>query len=619
MLKDGAEGGARACPSGRFAPRNVRPGTSRSFGGPRALGHVHLPQPGHRLGDLAGPGLADLRARGRARSTSSRPVPGSIQWYGSGVEGVVQLAVRVDVTIHRRRPLGRGPPDLGVVAANSLQHLQQEGLDRRRRGPARRSAAPRRTRPGPRQQRPLDQELGPEQLQHCALALSWRPWRGRRSADGVVPLVQGLAGVDPLVALEPDQLAAEQGGRTLASWSSRRRPRPPGGAACRAVTTHGSNMSEPRRLAKDDSPPSASSSSSVDRMESTRRGRAYLMRLRTRSLEAIHKFQGHPTRPVPAPPEHSVQRRGGGTAAPPRCSDRRCASAGLPRSRTRSAKRFACVGERDERVTHRRANQPDRPQASSAPRPASRRPDRSTPSAPPDRRGRRRGLLRQPVHTQQQITTLSPPARLPQRRASACRTAFPPPPGAVPSPHQIVSRHSARSSPPDYHQPKVHSPSATISLIYSAPPSELPLSFFIGFSVEASVGSFIGTSVRRLHQLLIGSFPSSLALALPSSAYNGSSLRVATSSLHDGSDESDRLRPRGHSGPWTPALPPRRRPLFCSWPAHPNAIRDRQRRRAISKSSWLNLPTYVVGSRATEQDVDRTAHPYVSMSRFIIC
>jgi hypothetical protein len=64
----GLEAGSRQGRSG--------PGTSRSSRPPRALGHVHLAQPGHRLGDLAGQGLGDLGGADPRRSRPPGPPTG---------------------------------------------------------------------------------------------------------------------------------------------------------------------------------------------------------------------------------------------------------------------------------------------------------------------------------------------------------------------------------------------------------------------------------------------------------------------------------------------------------------------------------------------------------------
>ena len=61
------------------------------------------------------------------------------------------------------------------------------------------------------EQRPFQQELGPEQLVDGLLVggLGLRQGPYLQHLPGVVPLVQRLAGGDALVALQPDELAAE--------------------------------------------------------------------------------------------------------------------------------------------------------------------------------------------------------------------------------------------------------------------------------------------------------------------------------------------------------------------------------------------------------------------------
>jgi hypothetical protein len=60
------------------------------------------------------------------------------------------------------------------------------------------------------QQRPLDQELRPEQVLDVPFGLRGVHRPHRDQLPGVVPFIKRLRGVDPLVALQADQPAAEE-------------------------------------------------------------------------------------------------------------------------------------------------------------------------------------------------------------------------------------------------------------------------------------------------------------------------------------------------------------------------------------------------------------------------
>ena len=183
------------------------------LGHPGALGHVHLAQPGHRLGDLAGQGLGDL---GGAHA-HDLDLPGHRGMVdpvvqAAALEGVVQLLVRLEVMITAGGRSAATRPISGMVMANSLSTSSRNASNS---SSARSSSSISSTLgPGPdgREQRPLDQELAPEQV---GLALAQLGGAHGDELARVVPLVEGLAGVDPLVALEADQLAAEQGRQHL--------------------------------------------------------------------------------------------------------------------------------------------------------------------------------------------------------------------------------------------------------------------------------------------------------------------------------------------------------------------------------------------------------------------
>ena len=133
----------------------------------------------------------------------------------------MQLPGAVGGQHHHGRLLGRHGADLGDRHGRVGEHLEQEGLEllvgavqlvhqQHRAGPRAHRA----------QQRPLHQELRPVELGGAAgrVELAVLDGPGVEELARVVPLVEGLAGVDSLVALEPDELGVEharQGPRDL--------------------------------------------------------------------------------------------------------------------------------------------------------------------------------------------------------------------------------------------------------------------------------------------------------------------------------------------------------------------------------------------------------------------
>ncbi len=133
------------------------------------------------------------------------------------LQGVVQFAGAVGGQHHRRRRLGADGPELGHGHLEVRQHLEQEGLelvvspvdlidqqDGAGAGPH-----------GP-QQRPLDEEAGTEQrvdLRFTGAAVA-EALQVQQLA-GVVPLIQRLARVDALIALQAHQLSTAGGGQRL--------------------------------------------------------------------------------------------------------------------------------------------------------------------------------------------------------------------------------------------------------------------------------------------------------------------------------------------------------------------------------------------------------------------
>ena len=131
---------------------------------------------------------------------------------GPSLEGVVQLTGAVGREDDGRRPFGRDGADLGDRDLEVGEDLEQEGLelvvgpvdlvDEQHAfltgldGPEKGS---------------LDEEAGTEQVLEGLLGSGLLLGQRTRVEDlaGVVPLVEGLVGVDALVALEADQLDVE--------------------------------------------------------------------------------------------------------------------------------------------------------------------------------------------------------------------------------------------------------------------------------------------------------------------------------------------------------------------------------------------------------------------------
>ncbi len=180
---------------------------------PGGLGQVQAPQGRHRPGHLGGEvgghlGSADAHdvdlalERGEVDPVVEAPP----------LEGVVELAGAVRRDDHHGRVLGPDGADLGHGHLEVGEHLEEERLELVV-GPVdlvdqQHGAGARPQRP---QQRSLHQEARVEDLLDSAV-VSGRPLRQRPQVQqlaGVVPLVEGLAGVDALVALEADELDAE--------------------------------------------------------------------------------------------------------------------------------------------------------------------------------------------------------------------------------------------------------------------------------------------------------------------------------------------------------------------------------------------------------------------------
>ena len=191
------------------AERGERAGPVDGLGRAGGLGQVELAQAPDELGHRLGQGLRRLR---RAQpddldlALAVRVVDPVVE--AAALERVVQLAGAVGGEDHHRRRLGDHGPDLGDGHRGVGQHLQQEGLELLV-GPV--ELVDQEHRPAPcadgRQQRPLDQELRAVELGGLAVGVE-RPLLQRARVEElarVVPLVERLAGVDPLVALEADE------------------------------------------------------------------------------------------------------------------------------------------------------------------------------------------------------------------------------------------------------------------------------------------------------------------------------------------------------------------------------------------------------------------------------
>ena len=127
------------------------------------------------------------------------------------LERVVELAGPVRRDDHRRRRQGADPADLGDRHRELRQDLQEERLELvvgsvelidQQHGLV--AGADR------GEQRTLHQEVRPEQVLDVSLGVGGVHRADRDQLPRVVPLVERLRGVDPLVALQADQPPAEQ-------------------------------------------------------------------------------------------------------------------------------------------------------------------------------------------------------------------------------------------------------------------------------------------------------------------------------------------------------------------------------------------------------------------------
>ena len=207
-------------------------------------------------GDLAGEALADLGG--------PQPDDGHLAVevgvldpvvQAAPLEGVVDVAGAVAGQHDERGLLGPVQPELGDRDLPVREHLEQVGLelvvgavdlvDEQHR----RRALARLDRP---QQRPLDEEALLVQL---GLEGVGRP-PGRLAAGlggpqveelaAVVPVVDGLGGVDALVALQADQLAARPRRQHLGHLGlADARPRPPAAAAGAATMARNTAVARP--------------------------------------------------------------------------------------------------------------------------------------------------------------------------------------------------------------------------------------------------------------------------------------------------------------------------------------------------------------------------------------
>src|SRR3984885_6632826 len=205
-------------------PKKVQgPDPVDGLGYPRRLGQVELAQPVDRRDHLASqrlghPGLAyqhdlHLALGGRVPDPVVQAAP---------FQRVVQFAGAVGGEDDKRRALGTDRADLRDRDLEVGEQLEQEGLelvvgavhlvDQQHRLVAS---------PDRLEQRPLQQELGAEQLVDRRvvgdLMLRQRP--DLQHLTGVVPFVERLVGVDALVALQPDQPAAQHVSKNLGNLS----------------------------------------------------------------------------------------------------------------------------------------------------------------------------------------------------------------------------------------------------------------------------------------------------------------------------------------------------------------------------------------------------------------
>jgi hypothetical protein len=139
----------------------------------------------------------------------------------AALERVVDFARAVGGDDHNRRALGLDRAELGNGHLEVRQHLQQEGLERlvaavefvdqEHRRP--RGVGLQRL-----QQRPLDQEALVKHVMLDLDAVLLALGLGGADGDhlrGIIPFVDRIGDVEPLVALQPDQAAAERLGQHL--------------------------------------------------------------------------------------------------------------------------------------------------------------------------------------------------------------------------------------------------------------------------------------------------------------------------------------------------------------------------------------------------------------------
>ena len=179
-------------------------------------------------------------ARARTISTSRSSAGWSIQWYRQRrFSASCSSRVRFDVTMTAGGVSAATRPTSGIVTANSDRISSRNASNS---SSARSSSSTSSTALGARADRAAAAaappgtpgRTGPRRGSSASLGVH-RAHRDQLAR--VVPLVQRLRGVDALVALQPDQLAAEQRRRAPSPpRSCRRRPRPRAAAACRATS-----------------------------------------------------------------------------------------------------------------------------------------------------------------------------------------------------------------------------------------------------------------------------------------------------------------------------------------------------------------------------------------------
>ena len=189
------------------------------LGHTRGLVQVEVPEPVDRGHDLAGHGLGDAGQPGqddRHLALGSRIADPVVQ--APALEGVVQLPGAVGGQDHEGRRVGPDGADLGDGDLEVREQLEQEGLELVV-GPIDLVDEQHRLVTGAQgvEQGSLEQELGTEEgvdrvlVRH--LVLGEGP--DLQHLAGVVPLVEGLVGVDALVALQADQAPPRHGGQRL--------------------------------------------------------------------------------------------------------------------------------------------------------------------------------------------------------------------------------------------------------------------------------------------------------------------------------------------------------------------------------------------------------------------